>query len=986
MSPTPPPPTPLATISGLLNLGAANRTFNIGNASFAHDLTISAPISSSGGGLTKTGAGTLALSGASTYTGPTTVSAGTLKSLANDLLPAASAVTVSGQGAAVTATLDLNGLNQTVPSLTFGGNTTTSAATVTTGAGTLTLSGDVTYSATGNPLGATVSGLVSLGAANRTFTIGDSTSTSSDLTVSAVVSGAGGVIKTGAGTLVLSGTNTFTGPVHIQQGTLSVNTLADGGASSALGADTTAFKLGATTNAGTLLYTGTGATTDRPVDLAGNTGGATIDTTGASGALIFDAPAFTATGSGAKTLTLAGTSVAAHEIASVIVDSGGGATAVTKSGTGTWLLSGANTFTGVTTISAGTLKLGSTSALGTSAGATNISVAGAALDLNGFTLTTADALTLRGTGISSAGALTNSSASAVTYNGLLTLGAAASIIASNGDIALTHTGTITGATYGLTLGGTATGSTLAGLLGTTSGTLTKTGTGTWLLSGANTFTGATTISAGTLKLGHATALGTVTNGTSVTATGAAVDLNGTSVANAEALSLVGTGVSAAGALTNSGAATSYAGAVTVGAGGASIGGSGNITLTAALATTANALTKVGTNTLTLNTASSRTGNTTITAGTLRLGAATALGTTAQTLTLAGGNLDLAVNTTVAAYNTVVTGDATLSPNRATSGAGVTHTLGTLNIGPHTLAVAAGNNVAAGTAAVTVGATTLAGSATFSPAAGTTLTVGALGDGGAGYTVTKTGAGNVTFAAASTLTGPLVVNAGTLNLDQNYAASSLSGSGGTINFGAAKTLTLAQIGSSTLVSALGGAGNLTLTGGGTATLSGGGAMTGTLSASGGSTYQLGGDNGLPSAAHLSLTASTLSLNGYSQSAFGTLALGAGVSTIDFGASASTLLFANSSAATWTGALTIANYNSGSGESLQFGTTVSALTVGQLSAITFTGYSLGGAAQISSGGVVTPQGSAIPEPSTYAALAGALALLLALRRHRSRSSSS
>jgi hypothetical protein len=60
------------------------------------------------------------------------------------------------------------------------------------------------------------------------------------------------------------------------------------------------------------------------------------------------------------------------------------------------------------------------------------------------------------------------------------------------------------------------------------------------------------------------------------------------------------------------------------------------------------------------------------------------------------------------------------------------------------------------------------------------------------------------------------------------------------------------------------------------------------------------------------------------------------------------------------------------------------VGQLGAITFAGFSLGGSAQIDSSGVVTPAGSAIPEPATYAAFVGALALLFALRRrqHRAR----
>jgi|694.fasta_scaffold00916_22 autotransporter-associated beta strand protein len=68
-----------ASISGNLNLGATTRTFTIGNSTAAtSDLTISAVISGSGG-LTKSGTGTLTLSGNNTYTGATSISAGTLR-------------------------------------------------------------------------------------------------------------------------------------------------------------------------------------------------------------------------------------------------------------------------------------------------------------------------------------------------------------------------------------------------------------------------------------------------------------------------------------------------------------------------------------------------------------------------------------------------------------------------------------------------------------------------------------------------------------------------------------------------------------------------------------------------------------------------------------------------------------------------------------------------------------------------------------------
>ena len=177
-----------------------------------------------------------------------------------------------------------------------------------------------------------------------------------------------------------------------------------------------------------------------------------------------------------------------------------GAGNLTKTDTGILNLSGTNTYTGLTSITAGTLKLGAAgdatnSPVGTAAAGTSVT-SGAVFDLNGFSLGINEDLTLRGTGISSGGALTNSSVTGVTYGGLITLGAASSIVVSAGDINLTNTGSITGATFALTLSGTGNG-TLAGALSTGTGTLTKSGTGTWTISGSSSYTGATSITVGT---------------------------------------------------------------------------------------------------------------------------------------------------------------------------------------------------------------------------------------------------------------------------------------------------------------------------------------------------------------------------------------------------------------------------------------------------------------------------------------------------------
>lgn len=171
--------------------------------------------------------------------------------------------------------------------------------------------------------------------------------------ISGEVSGAGGLrINTaGATTYLANANNSFGGGVHVQQGTYVVASVGNAGVNSSLGTNGT-VKLGNAANIGILQWLGAAAeTTDKVFDLAGTTGGGIINASGTG--LFRITQNLSTSGSGAKTLTLSGSGTG--EFAGVIGNSAGGNTALTQSGTGAWTLSGANTYTGATTVSSGFL-------------------------------------------------------------------------------------------------------------------------------------------------------------------------------------------------------------------------------------------------------------------------------------------------------------------------------------------------------------------------------------------------------------------------------------------------------------------------------------------------------------------------------------------------------------------------------------------------------------------------------------------------------
>lgn len=314
-------------------------------------------------------AGTVTLGGTNTYTGPTVVKLGTLRVLKAAALYNADPADWTPAKITVAPAAGLR--------LGVGG------PGEFTGAQVGTLIRNLTTGVENNGLMAgAVVGL-------------DTTNVTGPVTVSADLADAKGpgggafvLKKLGPGTLQLAGTNTYTGPTVLDAGTLSVaslNSVAKGKPSSSLGGPTTveAGEIVIGDGPCTLIYTGTGESSDRVMNLAGKRSAVTFEHAGTG--LFKLTSAFLLSGYGAdKTIVLTGDTVGVGELAGDLADpydrAGKATTAVTKSGAGTWTLSGTNTYTGRTTVAKGTLSLASARCLG---GRADVHVAaGAVLDLN----------------------------------------------------------------------------------------------------------------------------------------------------------------------------------------------------------------------------------------------------------------------------------------------------------------------------------------------------------------------------------------------------------------------------------------------------------------------------------------------------------------------------------------------------------------------------------------------------------------------------
>lgn len=309
------------TLTGAGSLSGTNQLITLGGAG---NTVLNRAITTTTGGLTKADGGTVTLNIPNTFTGTTTVQAGTLVYGANNIL-ATGDLTVNG------GTLNIGAFSDTVNLFSVNGG-------AVTGTGTIFSIQDYSFSGTA--------------------------------TINANLGGSAGLLKVGGGTTTLTGANTFTGQVWIQNGTLTVssmNNVVGGDPSSNLGAPTTVangrIRFGITTSNGTLNYVGTGQSSDRMYELAGTTGDGRINNNGSgalilSGDVIADAP-------GASLFTLGGANTANNVFSGEIQENiGTGATEFSKEDAGTWILTRSNGFLGNSRIANGTLRIEADGALG----------------------------------------------------------------------------------------------------------------------------------------------------------------------------------------------------------------------------------------------------------------------------------------------------------------------------------------------------------------------------------------------------------------------------------------------------------------------------------------------------------------------------------------------------------------------------------------------------------------------------------------------
>ncbi len=545
--------------------------------------------------------------------------------------------------------------------------------------------------------------LIEVDNGNRSGSIGVAGSLSV-LTLSGSVSGTGALIKGGLGNLILSGANnTYSGATNVEAGMLILN----------LGNDRlptgTSVTLGSGSSSGILQLNGfsqsiaglstSGTGTANSVHGGSNSTTSLLNVNVASG---------TQTYSG--TLGGVGTNnTGANNNLGFI-----------KNGAGTFVLSGANNYTGGTTVAQGTLALGNAAALGNNGATLATSVtgtvvnAGATLDLNGQT-NVQGLITLNGLGVSNGGALVNNSGTAASIG---------SGIASLSIPSATTAGWSVGATVTLDAPTTGTTATATALLGLSSASFNVTAGGSGYGAAP-----VVTVSGGggsgavvTASLGVTAASYTITAGTTTYNVAPTVTLSNGASATAN---LDGTGKVISITVTNPGSSfTTAAPAITFSGGtmlvsGTNPTGTGNATH----------YTVVG-----LNVVNAGTGYTSL-----------------PTVSITGGT---------GAAATVVDGNFVLAgADLTSSGSGYTSA--------PTVAVTGGT----ATATANVTSVALASDSSIGGSGGLTVNAVISGE----YGLTKVGTGTTTFTAANTYTGATVVSEGALQVGVNGAGQTGTGS-------------------------------------------------------------------------------------------------------------------------------------------------------------------------------------------------------------------
>ena len=518
------------TCSAQFQQGWGDMTFNVGAG---RTLTAAGGVGEAGWfglhtGLTKDGAGTMALSGALGYTLGTTVNGGTLAMADGDWIFGNPWGASGGDGLiAVNAGATFStsaGTSAIKNGLTLNGGTVSSRGLNYPGAGNwgnLYLGGFSIISAGGSAV-STVSSALAMSTTNTVFVDAGST-----LNVTGPVyngpGGAGSLTKTGNGMLAFSGFLGFTGGISVNGGTVqmpsggwNLNAIAtypitvNAGATLQLPADPSAYNVGPTLNGGTITSIGDNTSGWPNITLVP---GATITAGGAAVSTISTWVGFSGNGTfsvgSGSTLNITG------RLTGDWIEA---RTGVIKTDVGTLTLSSAaNNYDCGTTISGGTLAIGG-------AGQLNGGNYGYTITNNAVLVYGSSAAQTLSGAISGTGSLTQNGSGTLTLSGANTYSGETTI--NGGTLALGGAGQLGGGSYSGEITnnaafvyGSSAAQTLSGAISGT-GSITQSGAGTLALSGNNTYTGPTIVNGGTLQYNNAAAAGntskiTVNNGGSL---------------------------------------------------------------------------------------------------------------------------------------------------------------------------------------------------------------------------------------------------------------------------------------------------------------------------------------------------------------------------------------------------------------------------------------------------------------------------------------